>query len=90
MKPVADQLLEQVTQAQRVAYQILEKSDLNFAGINYAFATADTLVIHCKDYAATLRFDQDHARLRQAIDQLNLSIHTIVLESAEQALYYWG
>jgi hypothetical protein len=89
MKPVADELLEQITQAQTTAYRILLTSGMSFAGVIYAFATPNTLVINCQDYETTRAFDEKQPQLRQAIAQLQLSTHTIVIEHAGKAFVHW-
>jgi hypothetical protein len=89
MNPIAEILLEQVTAAQFVGHQILTLSGLNEEGIIYAFATADTLVINCKDYATTWKFDEEQCQLRTTIARLKSSIQTILVERAGKTLYCW-
>ncbi len=89
MNPIAEILLEQVLSAQEVGKQILSTSGLNSDGIIYAFATADTLVINCKDYATTWQFDEEQYKLQAAIAKIKSSIQTILIEKAGKPLYYW-
>jgi hypothetical protein len=89
MNPIAEILLEQVACAQDIGCQILALSGLNKDGVIYAFATSDTLVINCKDYATTWRFDEEHCRLQMAIARLKSSIQMIIVEKAGKPLYCW-
>jgi hypothetical protein len=89
MNPVAEILLEQVIYAQEVGNQILSTSGLDSDGIIYAFATPDTLVINCKDYATTWQFDEQLCNLQTAIAQIRSSIKTILIEKAGKTLYCW-
>lgn len=89
MNPIAEILLEQVAFAQEVGCQILTLSGLNRDGVIYAFATSDTLIINCRDYATTWRFDEEHCRLQTTIAQIKSSIQMIVVEKAGKPLYCW-
>jgi hypothetical protein len=89
MNPIAEILLEQVAYAQEVGRQILALSGLNEDGVIYAFATSDMLVINCKDYATTWRFDEEHCKLQAAIAQIKSSIQIILIEKAGKPLYCW-
>lgn len=89
MNPIAEILLEQVVCAQEIGKQILTSSGLNLDGIVYAFATPDTLVINCKDYATTWQFDEEQCKLQAAIVRIKSSIKTILIEKAGQAFYCW-
>lgn len=89
MNPVAEILLEQVTSAQKIGKQILINSGLDSDGVIYAFATADTLVINCKDYATTWQFDEEQCQLQTAIAHIKSSIQTILIERAGNPLYCW-
>lgn len=88
MKTRADKLLNQVRQAQKLAQQILEASELNNDGVIYAFATSEALVINCKDHATTWQFDDGQLKLRHAIAQIQSSIHTILIEKSGKTLYF--
>jgi len=89
MNPVADILLDQVVHAQEVGKQILSMTGLDSDGVIYAFATPETLVINCRDYATTWQFDEDQYKLHQAIAHLKSSIHTILIEKTGKTLYCW-
>lgn len=89
MNPIAEILLEQITYAQKLGQRILEASGLNDEKIIYAFATQDTLVINCRDYEATWRFDEEMLKLHLAIAKIKSSIKTIWIEKAGKTLYYW-
>lgn len=89
MNTKADRLLNQVRQAQKLGQKILQESTLNQEGVIYAFATADTLIINCKDLKTTWRFDQEQLKLRQAIAQIKSSIQTIWIEKSGKALYHF-
>lgn len=89
MNPIAEILLEQIVYAQALGHQILALSGLNGDGVIYAFATPDTLVINCKDYATTWQFDEEHSRLQAAITQLRSSIQTVMIEKAGKPFYCW-
>lgn len=87
--PIAEILLEQVVCAQDVGKQILSMSGLDSDRVIYAFATPDTLVINCKDYATTWRFDEEQCKLLKAIAQIKSSIQTVLIEKAGKLLYCW-
>jgi hypothetical protein len=89
MNPIAEILIEQVAYAQEVGKQILSSSGLDSDGIIYAFATPDTLVINCKDYATTWQFDEEQCKLQVAIAKIRSSIQTILIEKAGKPLYCW-
>ncbi len=89
MNPVAEILLEQIVSAQEIGKQILLVSGLNSEGVIYAFATPDTLVINCKDYETTWRFDEEQYKLQTAIARIKSSIQTILIEKAGKPLYCW-
>lgn len=89
MNPVAEILLEQVLGAQEIGKQILSSSGLDSEGVIYAFATPDTLVINCKDYATTWQFDEEQYKLQTAIARLRSSIKTILIEKTGKTLYCW-
>lgn len=89
MNPIAEILLEQVDYAQKLGQRILDVSGLNDEGIIYAFATVDTLVINCKDYETTWRFDEELLKLHLAIAKIECSIQTILIEKAGKILYCW-
>jgi hypothetical protein len=87
--PIAEILLEQVIYAQKVGNEILSISGLNSDGVIYAFATPNTLVINCKDYATTWQFDEDQSKLLKAIAQIKSSIQTILIEKSGKPQYCW-
>lgn len=89
MNPIAEILLEQVICAQEIGKQILAISGLNTDGVIYVFATPDTLVINCKDYATTWRFDEDQCKLQVAIARVTSSIQNILIEKAGKTFYCW-
>ncbi|OLP17707.1 hypothetical protein BST81_15425 [Leptolyngbya sp. 'hensonii'] len=89
MNPVAEILLEQITQAQKLGQKILTASGLDDDGVIYAFATADTLVINCRDYETTWRFDEAQGSLNRAIAHLQSSIQTISIERVGRPFYCW-
>lgn len=89
MNPIAEILLEQVAHAQKLGQRILEASGLNDEKIIYAFATQDTLVINCRDYETTWRFDEELLKLHLAIAKIESSIQTILIEKAGKTFYYW-
>jgi hypothetical protein len=89
MNPIAEILLEQVARSREIGRQILEASGLNEDGVIYAFATPEVLVINCKDYTTTWRFDEGQGQLQQAIAQLKSSIRTILVEKAGKTFYSW-
>jgi len=87
--PIAEMLLEQVICAQELGKQILSTSGLDSEGVIYAFATSNTLVVNCKDYATTWQFDEEQCKLRTVITRLKSSIQTILIEKAGKTLYCW-
>jgi hypothetical protein len=87
--PIAEILLEQVICAQEMGKQILSMSGLDMEGVIYAYATSDTLVINCKDYATTWQFDEEQSKLIKAIAKLKSSIQTILIEKSGKSLYCW-
>ncbi|MEE3719155.1 hypothetical protein V2H45_20630 [Tumidithrix elongata RA019] len=89
MNPVAEILLEQVTCAQEIGKQILAISGLDSDGVAYAFATPDTLVIDCKDYATAWQFDEEQYKLQAAIAGIKSSIQTILIEKTGKPMYCW-
>lgn len=89
MNPIAELLLEQIAAAQAVGRQILALSGLGEEGVIYAFATADTLVVNCRDCATTWRFDEEQDKLERAIAHSNSSIKTIHIEKAGIPFYCW-
>jgi hypothetical protein len=89
MNPIAEILLEQVIGTQEIGEQILTTSGLSSDGIIYAFATPDTLVINCKDYATTWRFDEEQGNLLAAIARIKSSIRTILIEKSGKPFYCW-
>jgi hypothetical protein len=89
MKPTADQLLEQITQSQSIARTILKLSGLDCAGVVYAFATLDTLVINCNDEITTCLLDEGQLKLRQVIVELEYPIHNIVIEQSGETVSHW-
>lgn len=89
MNPIAEILIEQVAYAEAIGQQILTLSGLNGDDIIYAFATADTLVINCKNFETTWRFDEDQHKLDQAIAQLRSSIRNVWIEKAGKLFYCW-
>lgn len=89
MNPIAEILLEQVTFTQEIGKQILLSSGLNSEGIIYAFATPDTLVINCQDYATAWQFDEAQGQLLAAIARIKSSIQTILIEKAGKPFYCW-
>jgi hypothetical protein len=89
MQTTVDSLLNQISYAQWIGRLILEASDISLEGVVYVFATAETLVINCKDYAAAWRFDEDHLRIQEAIAQLKIPIQAIHGERAGQPFYSW-
>lgn len=87
MKTKADQLLDQISQAQTIGRSILKISGLAEDDIIYAFAASDMLVINCQQLSTVWRVDDNHGKLRQAIAQLKLPITTICVEHAGKVLY---
>jgi hypothetical protein len=89
MSKIVNKLLHQVTQARKLGQQILEISGFNSEGIIYTFATADVLVINCKDYETLWSFEEGQVKLQQTISLLKSSIHTILIEKSGNTLYSW-
>ncbi|HBE20104.1 MAG TPA: hypothetical protein DEG17_17545 [Cyanobacteria bacterium UBA11149] len=89
MNPIAEILLEEVAYAQKLAQRILTLSGLNDDGVIYSFATSDTLVINCRDYQTTWRFEEELIELYLGIAKLNSSIQTILIEKAGKPFYCW-
>ncbi len=89
MNPNAEILLEQIAYAQMVGHKILTQSGISEDGVIYAFATADTLVINCKNCETVWRFDEQQDKLSQAIAQLKSSIKNIWIEKAGKLFYQW-
>ncbi|MBL1177875.1 hypothetical protein [Pantanalinema sp. GBBB05] len=88
MNTKAEQLLDQISQAQTIGELILASSGLAQNGIIYAFATSETLVINCLNLSTVWRVDDGHWKLRQAIAQLGLPITKICVEHEGKALYH--
>jgi len=89
MNPIAEILLEQVAYAQKLGQRILALSGLNDDGVIYTFATSDTLVINCRDYETSWRFEEELLNLHLAITKLKCSIQIISIEKAGKTLYCW-
>ncbi len=89
MNPIAEILLELIAYAQTVGYKILTQSGIGEDGVIYAFATADTLVINCKDCETVWRFDEQQDKLNQSIVQLKSSIKNIWIEKTGKLFYQW-
>ncbi|MFH7242101.1 MAG: hypothetical protein ACHWZW_04545 [Spirulina sp.] len=75
-----EKLLHQIRQAQQTGQAILAAASLTDLNIIYVFATANTLVINCRDYASLWQLDDAQLELRHAIRRLGLDITNIWVE----------
>ncbi|MCU0542194.1 MAG: hypothetical protein MUE44_08365 [Oscillatoriaceae cyanobacterium Prado104] len=89
MSKIVNKLLHQVTHAQKLGEQILEISGLKSEGIIYTFATADVLVINCKDYETLWNFEEGQFKLQKTLALLKSSIQTISIEKSGKPIYSW-
>jgi len=89
MSKIVNKLIHQITQARKLGQQILEISGFKSEGIIYTYATADVLVINCKDYETLWRFEEGHVKLQETLKMLKFSIHTILIEKSGNTVYSW-
>ena len=89
MSKIVNKLIHQITQARKLGQQILEISGFKSEGIIYTYATADVLVINCKDYETLWSFEEGQVKLQETLTMLNSSIHTILIEKSGNTVYSW-
>ncbi|HAX77415.1 MAG TPA: hypothetical protein DCY88_16665 [Cyanobacteria bacterium UBA11372] len=89
MSKIVNKLIHQVTQARKLGQQILEISGFKSEGIIYTYATADVLVINCKDYETIWKFEEGQIKLQETLKLLKSSIHTISIEKSGNPVYSW-
>ncbi len=75
-----EKLLHQIRQAQQTGQAILATAGLTNLNIIYVFATANTLVINCRDCASLWQLDDAQLELRHAVRRLGLDITNIWVE----------